>query len=219
MDLDRRTLLQRAGVVGLASFAGCTGSGESDGGDRIPAGASDGDSPTPEPSPTTTPVCGDETYTDDGEFSFEYGVVTHNDPNQYDGTLRISHIRTPVCAVPDANPTPAFPGTTPTPTVAPGDCPEPTEELLAEREYRVTDDLSYDLVDAPVTPDIDTYRLEWTAAGGTDITHLVEEAAREFVDTDLTYEYLVCNPGARRFGFVVADGKPRIVRSPTADSG
>jgi hypothetical protein len=217
--MDRRTLLRRVGVVGLAGLAGCSGDAENDGRPQTPGGPTTGGSPTPEPSPTTTPVCGDETYTDDGEFSFEYGVVTHNDPDTYDGTLRIYHIRTPVCAVPEANPTPAFPGTTPTPTVAPGDCPDPTEALLAEREYRVTDDLSYDIVDAPVTGDIDTYRLEWTAAGGTDITFLVEEAARGFVDTDVKYEYLVCNPGARRFGFVVADGKPRIVRSPTANSG
>lgn len=217
--MDRRTLLRRVGVVGLAGLAGCSGDAENDGGAQTPGGPTTGGSPTPEPSPTTTPACGDETYTDDGEFSFEYGVVTHNDPDTYDGTLRIYHIRTPVCAVPEANPTPAFPGTTPTPTVAPGDCPEPTEDLLAEREHRVTDDLSYDIVDAPVTGDIDTYRLEWTAAGGTDITFLVEEAARGFVDTDVKYEYLICNPGARRFGFVVADGKPRIVRSPTANSG
>lgn len=219
MSMDRRSLLRRAGAVGLAGLAGCAGGGDDDGDGQPPGGTPTEGSPTPEPSPTTTPVCGDETYTDEGEFSFEYGVVTHNDPNRYDGTLRVSHIRTPVCAVPEANPTPAFPGTTPTPTVAPGGCPDRTEELLAEREYRVTGDLSYDIVDAPVTGDIDTYRLEWTAAGGTDIAHLVEEAARGFVDTDLNYEFLVCNPGARQFGFVVADGKPRIVRSPTAGSG
>lgn len=167
--MDRRTLLRRGGVVGLAGLAGCTGDAD-DAGGQPPSGTPTAGSPTPEPSPTTTPARGDETYTDDGAFSFEYGVVTHNDPNRYDGTLRISHIRTPVCAVPEATPTPAFPGTTPTPTVAPGDCPDQTEALLAERDYRVTDDLSYDLVDAPVAGDIDTYRLEWTAAGGTDIT-------------------------------------------------
>jgi hypothetical protein len=110
------------------------------------------------------------------------------------------------CAAPEA-----------TATTAGDDCPEPTEELLAEREYRVTDDLTYDIVEAPVSEDVDTYRLEWEAAGGSDVKSGVEEGARHLVDTDLTYEFFVCDPGARRFGFVVADGTPRIVRSPTAE--
>lgn len=214
--MERRALLRRAGVAGAAVLAGCSGG---DGGGGADGRRSDGPSPTPtgDPTPSPTSACGDTTYRDaPGEFSFEYGVVTHNDPDSYDGTLRIYHVRTPICNFPEAKPTRAFPGGTPTPTVAPEDCPEPTEELLAERTYRVTGDLTYDIVDAPVSEDVDTYRLEWEAAGGTDVKSGVEEGARHLVDTDLKYEFFVCNPGARRFGFVVADGNPRIVRSPTA---
>lgn len=218
MDLDRRAVLRRAGTVGLAALAGCTG-GDGDGGDggSAPGGTSPSASPVGEPSPSPTPACGDSNYIDEGEFSFEYGVVTHNDPNNYEGTVRIYHIRTPVCNFPEANPTPAFPGQTATPTVAPENCESSSETLLKEASYRVTSDLTYDIADAPVTPDVDTYRLEWEAAGGTDVKKGVEEGARAFFDTQLEYEFFVCNPGARRFGFVVADGKPRIVRSPTAD--
>ncbi|WP_276261109.1 hypothetical protein [Haloglomus litoreum] len=219
MDLDRRSLLRRAGAGGLAVLAGCSGSDGGDGGGGD--GASGGATPTGTPgaaSPSPTPACGDSNYIDEGEFSFEYGVVTHNDPDNYDGTLRIYHIRTPVCNFPGANPTPAFPGAgTPTPTVSSANCEGSTETLLKEQTYRVTSDLTYDIVDAPVTPDVDTYRLEWEAAGGMDVKKGVEEGARAFVDTQLEYEFFVCNPGARRFGFAVADGKPRIVRSPTAD--
>jgi hypothetical protein len=223
MDLDRRTVLRRAGAVGLAALAGCTGGDGGDGSDGSdgasgPGGESPSDSPTGVSSPSPTPACGDSNYIDEGEFSFEYGVVTHNDPNNYEGTVRIYHIRTPVCNFPEADPTPAFPGAgTPTPTVSSANCEGASETLLKEQTYRVTSDLTYDIVDAPVTPDVDTYRLEWEAAGGKDIKFGVEEGARAFVDTDLKYEFFVCNPGARRFGFAVADGKPRIVRSPTAD--
>ena len=217
MDLDRRALLRRAGLVGLAGLAGCSGDGGGgDGNDGGPDGAS-GDTPTGERSPSPTSACGDSNYIDSGEFSFEYGVATYNDPDNYDGRLRIYHIRTPVCDFPEAEPTPAFPPETPTPTVAPSECEGASEELLAEESYRVTDDLTYDIVKAPVTADVDTYRLEWEAAGGKDVKFGVEEGARALVDTDLKYEFFVCNPGARRFGFVVADGKPRIVRSPTAE--
>lgn len=204
MEMDRRTLLRRTGLAGLAGLAGCSGTDAGDGG---PGGSSPDGTPTADPGPSPTPACGDTTYRDTvGEFSFEYGVVTHNDPNTYDGTLRVYHVRTPVCNFPKA-----------TATTARGDCEGPTEELLAEREYRVSSDLTYDILDAPVSEDVDTYRLEWEAAGGTDVKFGVEEAARRFVDTDLKYEFFVCNPSARRFGFVVADGKPRIVRSPTAE--
>lgn len=216
MDIDRRALLRRAGLVGLAGLAGCSSGG--DGGDG--GGSSDGSpegTPTGDRSPSPTPACGDSNYIDSGEFAFEYGVTTHNDPDSYDGKLRIYHIRTPVCNFPEADPTPAFPGETPSPTVAPDECEGAAETLLKEESYRVTDDLTYDIVQAPVTPDVDTYRLEWEAAGGKDVKSGVEEGARAFVDTDLKYEFFVCNPGARRFGFVVADGKPRIVRSPTAE--
>jgi hypothetical protein len=219
MDLSRRAVLRVAGVAGLAGLAGCAG-GDDDG-DGGEGGSRQGGSPSGSPTnasePSPTPACGDSNYIDDGEFSFEYGVVTHNDPDNYEGTLRIYHIETPVCNFPEADPTPAFPGETASPTVAAGECPGASEELLAERDYRVTGDLVYDIVDAPVTRHVDTYRLEWEAAGGKDIKRGVEEGARAFVDTQLKYEFFVCNPGARRFGFVVADGKPRIARSPTAN--
>lgn len=206
MEMDRRTLLGRAGLLGLTGLAGCSSSdGGADGaggGGSSPTGTSTGAA-----TPSATPACGDTTYRDTvGEVSFEYGVATHNDPNKYDGTLRIYHVRTPVCNFPES-----------TATTAQGDCEGPSEELLAERQYRVTSDLTYDVLQAPVSEDVDTYRLEWEAAGGTDVKFGVEEAARRFVDTDVKYEFFVCNPSARRFGFVVVDGKPRIVRSPTAE--
>ena len=77
-----------------------------------------------------------------------------------------------------------------TATTAPGDCEGPTEELVHDEAYRVTGDTSYDIVTVPVT----------------------EDAARQLFG-EFDYDFLVCDPGARRFGFVVADGNPRIVRA------
>lgn len=63
----------------------------------------------------------------------------------------------------------------------------------------------------PVT-EVDNYRLEWAATGGEDRKTGAENAARHPLD-GLDYDFLVCDPGARRFGFIVADGTPRIVRA------
>lgn len=64
----------------------------------------------------------------------------------------------------------------------------------------------------PVTEDVDSYRLEWAAAGGEDRKTGTEDAARHLFD-ELDYDFLICDPGARRFGLVVADDTPRIVRA------
>jgi hypothetical protein len=201
MDIDRRTLLRRVGVVGLAGLAGCTG-GDGGNGDTPDGPASPAGTATPTPAPTKTPACGDTTFRDAvGEVSFEFGVKTVGDEDRYDGRLRIYHVRTPVCRFEAA-----------TATTAPGDCEEPTEELVHDEAYRVTGDTSYDIVSVPVTEDVDSYRLEWAAAGGEDRKTGTEDAARQLFD-EFDYDFLVCDPGARRFGFVVADGNPRIVRA------
>jgi len=130
---------------------------------------------------------------DTGEFSFEYGVKTE-DGERYDATLRIVHVRTPRCRFE----TPA--------------CEAPsTETVLVEEEYRVIDRTKFDAVDAPVTADVDSYRLEWTLGEQTATSRGLEQAARAVVGG--SFDFYVCDPGARRFGFVVRDGAPVVVRA------
>lgn len=144
-------------------------------------------------TPSPTSACGDTTYEDEGEFSFEYGLKTE-DGETYEGRLRFVHVRTPTCRYED----PA--------------CSQPTEEtVLAERSYTISENLQYDVVDAPVTPAVDSYRVEFTVGEETVSKRGLEEAARPLVGESA--DFLVCDPGARRFGFLVRNGHPLIMRA------
>lgn len=126
-------------------------------------------------------------------MSLEYGVKTADDA-RYDATLRIVHVRTPTCRYEDPPCEAAATGT-----------------LLAERQYRVVDRTKFDIVGAPVTPDVDSYQLEWTLEGMTTTSRGLEQAVRPGVEE--SFDFFVCNPGARRSGFVVRDGRPEILRA------
>ena len=189
--MRRRTLLAGA-ALGLSGLAGCNADDPAGGtptGTGTPSATA-----TAEPTPSATPACRDTSYDDGGEFSFEYGVKTEDEDERYDATLRVVHVRTPPCRYEDP------------PCEAAG-----SETTLAEREYRVTDRTKFDKVDAPVTEDVDSYRLEWSVDGETATSVGLEQAARPLVGE--SFDYYVCDPGARRFGFVVEGGAPAIRRA------
>ena len=194
--MRRRTVLAGA-ALGLSGLAGCSSGDAGTGTGVTPSrsGTSTGP-PTAEPTPSATPACPDTTMDDTGEFSFEYGVKTE-DGERYEGTLRIVHVRTPRCRYEDPSCEAAS-----------------TETVLAEKEYRVIERTKFDIVDAPVTEDVDSYRLEWTVGDQTDTSRGLEQAARSTVaGSGESFDFYVCDPGARRFGFVVREGAPVVVRA------
>lgn len=191
--MRRRTVLASA-ALGMSGLAGCSSDDSGAGPTGTPSGTgTPTETPTAEPTPSATPACSDTTADDTGEFSFEYGVTTEDD-ERYDATLRIVHVRTPRCRYEE----PACEAAS-------------TETVLAEETYRVIQRTKFDIVDAPVTADVDSYRLEWTVGDRTDTSRGLEQAARSTVGEP--FDFYVCDPGARRFGFVVRDGAPVIVRA------
>lgn len=162
------------------------------------AGCSGGRSTeTATPTPTATPACpGRGAYDEPGEVQFEYGVKSR-DEKRYDGTLRVVHTQTPPCRFED------------TP------CGESErEEVVAEKNHRVTGDIDYGIVKVPLTEGVDTVTVEFEAAGSTASKTGIEDAARPLVGPDDgAYDFLVCNGGSRRFGLVVEGGEPAVIRA------
>jgi hypothetical protein len=149
----RRRTLSVGAALGMVGWAGC--SAEAPFG-RTPTGTG---KTTGTATAEPTPACRDTSANDSGDFSFDCDVKT-DDGERYDRTLRIVHVRTPPCRYED-------------PACETVGC----KTTLAKREYRVTDRTKFDEVDAPVTGDVDSYRLEWTVDGETATSVGLEQAA------------------------------------------
>lgn len=186
--MRRRTVLRALALAGVG-LAGCSGEPAPDG--TATPGATG--TPTPEPTPTPTPACYADDYDVPGKFGFGFGIES-TDGERYDATLRVRHTRIPPCRYE-------------TPS-----CGVPERaEVVAEISYVVTDDRTYELVEPPLTEDVDTYTVELQVGDATASEEGIEEKAAPL--TDREYDFLVCHNSMRNFLLRVEDGQPTIRRA------